>query len=62
MADDRVEGAAISKGKAEADAGPDQCGDSHQNQAHAHGVEDVSPLNKTAVEKGQSWRHQEDER
>ena len=62
MTDDRVHGAAIGKGKAEADAGPDQCGDSHHHQAHAHGVEDVAPLNKAAIEKGQSWRHQEDER
>ena len=30
--------------------------------AHAHGVEDVAPLDKTAVEKGQPGRHQKHQR
>ena len=62
VADHGIEGATIGKGEAEADAGPDQRGDPHHHQAHAHGVEDVAPLNKTAVEKGQPGRHQKHQR
>ena len=59
ISDHSVHAAPIGKGEAEADADPHQRGDAHHHQAHAHGVQDVAPLNKAAVEEGQAWRHQE---
>ena len=58
----RLSGAAISESQAEAKGGPDQGGDAHHHEAHRHRVEDIPPLNKAAVEEGQTRGHQQNHR